>query len=187
MIITGGTARGRRIESPEGLEVRPTASKVRQALFNILGAQIKNARVLDVFAGSGLMGFEALSRGAQALTIIEENRKMVRAINASLKVLGFEAQVLAGDFREIVPRFPRECFDLIIGDPPYKSPFGAGLVRIVDKHKLLAEGGVLAIEHPKGYEFPTELEFIECSDCRHYGQTGISFFRRNEQNQAGKL
>lgn len=187
MIITGGEARGRRISSPEGLAVRPTASKIRQAFFNILGYRVREAEFLDVFAGSGLMGLEALSRGAQSLTCIEENKKMVRAIETSIQTLGFEGNVVAGDFRQVIPRLEGRKFDIIFGDPPYKSPFGTTLLRLVDKHNLLADDGILAIEHQKGHKFPADLERLSLTDCRTYGGTGISFFKLADENQAGKL
>src|SRR5262249_16481896 len=115
MIITGGQARGRRIASPEGLAVRPTASKIRQALFNILGVRIKKAHFLDIFAGTGMMGLEALSRGAAELTVVEESRKMVRAIEASLLRLGYEsqAQIYTADFRQLLPTLTPHQFDVI--------------------------------------------------------------------------
>ena len=86
MRITGGEVKGRVIASPPGLSVRPTASKIRQALFNILGDKIVDAHFLDIFAGSGLVGLEALSRGAQSLTGIEEHKKMARSIEQHLQV-----------------------------------------------------------------------------------------------------
>jgi 16S rRNA (guanine(966)-N(2))-methyltransferase RsmD len=178
MIITGGEARGRRIASPEGLAVRPTASKIRQAFFNILGAQIHDARFLDVFAGSGLMGFEALSRGAAHLVSIEENRKMVRAIETTLQMLGFEATVLSGDFRAHIPKLGEDAFDIIFADPPYKTPFAGTLLRLIDRHPVLKPGGMLIIEHTLGYKFPQDIERLKFSNTRNYGQTGLSFFER---------
>jgi 16S rRNA (guanine966-N2)-methyltransferase len=178
MIITGGEARGRRIASPEGVAVRPTASKIRQAFFNILGERVAGSAFLDIFAGSGLMGLEALSRGAESLTAIEESHKMVRAIQESLDTLGYEGLVLAGDFRRILPQLELDAYDLIFADPPYKSPFAASVLTTIDRHCLLKPDGRLAIEHARGYRFPQDLTRLKLVDTRAYGQTGISFFER---------
>lgn len=182
MIITGGEAKGRRIASPEGLAVRPTASKIRQAIFNILGARTADARFLDIFAGTGLIGLEALSRGAAQLTAVEENRKMTRAIQTSLQMLQFEAQVICADFRQVLPSLPKHSYDIIFADPPYKSPLAGSVLQTVDRCDLLAPQGIMLIEHVKGYELPENLRNLTRGDTRHYGQTGISFFQRAEDS-----
>jgi 16S rRNA (guanine966-N2)-methyltransferase len=181
MRITGGEARGRLVPSPEGLEVRPTASKIRQAFFNILSAKVPEADFLDVFSGTGLMGLEALSRGAGSLTAIEEARRMVRSLEDSLKLLGYEGQVIAGDFRKVLATLPPLQFDIIFSDPPYRSPFPTTVLLAVERFELLKEDGVLAIEHARGYRFENENGRLQQYDRREYGQTALSFFRLNEK------
>lgn len=182
MIITGGLARGRRVSAPEGLDVRPTGSKTRQALFNILAPNVPEAAVLDVFAGTGLIGLEALSRGAASVTFVEESGKMVRAIQTSLTDLGFEAEVRHGDFRQILPHLKSGTYDIIFGDPPYKTNFPTLLLKTVERLHLLSPDGVLVIEHQRGYKFPEEeLTRLVKSDTRHYGQSSLTFFRRSEK------
>jgi 16S rRNA (guanine966-N2)-methyltransferase len=182
MRITGGEARGRSITSPEGLAVRPTGAKIRQAFFNILGQRIEGARFLDVFAGTGMMGLEALSRGCNDVVFVEESRRMTDAIQSSLGELGYEAKVMTGDFRRLLPGFgPRE-FDIIFADPPYKSPFGKLVVEVIERHELLAEGGVLVVEHLRGNQLPVEINLLQKVDQRNYGQTGLSFFRKTQEN-----
>ena len=180
MRITGGQARGRTVASPVGLTVRPTASKVRQALFNILGGRVDGANFLDIFAGSGLMGLEALSRGAGGLISIEENRKMARAVEISLEQLGFAGNVYCSDFRQVLPKLPQKSFDIIFADPPYKTPFGRIVVEKVDALELLSADGIFVLEHLKDYELPSELKLIQPVDTRHYGQTCLTFFRQIE-------
>lgn len=177
MRITGGQARGRQIVCPEGKDIRPTASKVRQALFNILANRIHDARFLDLFAGTGLMGLEALSRGARSLISVEESRQMVKAIETSLKTIGFEGEVIAGDVRQVLPILEPRAFDIIFADPPYKSPLGQTVLKLVDKHDLLAEDALFVIEHSREEKFPQEITLC-LADCRIYGQTALSFFRR---------
>jgi 16S rRNA (guanine966-N2)-methyltransferase len=182
MRITGGEARGRCITSPEGLAVRPTGAKIRQAFFNILSERIESARFLDLFAGTGLMGLEALSRGCNDVVFVEESRRLTGAIQSSLVELGYEAKVMTGDFRRLLPTFAPQEFDIIFADPPYKSPFGKLVVEAVERHDLLAQGGVLVVEHLRGYQFPVDIRLLHKVDQRIYGQTGLSFFRKAEEN-----
>src|SRR5881628_2830881 len=119
--ITGGEARGRSISGPIGLEARPTASKIRQAFFNILHERINGARFLDLFAGTGLMGIEALSRGAHQLVAVYESRKMTKMIQANLAKIGYEAEVISADVRRVIPILETDSFDIIFADPPYKG------------------------------------------------------------------
>lgn len=181
MRITGGTARGRLVCSPEGREVRPTGAKVRQALFNILGPRIAGARFLDICAGSGLMGIEALSRGASWLVSIEEARPLAKTIEMSLKTLDFEGEVIAGDFRQVLAVLERQSFDVIFADPPYKSPHINQIPLSVEKYDLLADGGILVVEHLRGHKFSEESELLEIQSTRNYGQTSLSFFAKTPQ------
>lgn len=180
MRITGGTARGRSVCSPEGRAVRPTGAKVRQALFNILGPRIQGARFLDICAGSGLIGVEALSRGASWLVAIEELRPLSKAIEMSLKNLGFDGEVIAGDFRQVLAVLERQSFDIIFADPPYKSPHMNQIPLSVEKYDLLADGGILIVEHMRGHKFSEESKLLEITSTRNYGQTSLSFFAKTQ-------
>lgn len=176
MRITGGEARGRVIAGPEGLELRPTGSKVRQAFFNILQNQLKGSSFLDVCAGTGLMGIEALSRGAKTLIAIEENRKIAKNIETNLKHLGYTAEVIAGDLRRVLPVLEERGFDIIYADPPYKAGLSEPVLELVEKHSLLADEGVLIIEHLRSLEPPAEFGRLLRSSIRNYGQTSLSFY-----------
>lgn len=180
MRITGGTARGRSVESPIGGEVRPTGAKVRQALFNILAFRMQEARFLDICAGTGLVGIEALSRGAGSLISVEENRALAKAVEASLKKLNLDGEVICGDFRRVLPVLEPKSFDIIFADPPYKSPHIKDIPLSVEKFDLLADGGVLVIEHLKGYQFSQECTVLALRSTRNYGQTCLSFFSLEE-------
>ncbi len=182
MRITGGEARGRLVPSPVGLAVRPTASKIRQAFFNILQAKVGQCDFLDVFSGTGLMGLEALSRGAHSLVSVDADRRMVKSLEESLKLLGFEAEVIAGDYRHILSTLPPLKFDIIFADPPYKTNYPVGVVETVERCELLKEGGILAIEHVRGYRFADQEGPLQVYDRRQYGQTVLSFFR-NQSDQ----
>jgi 16S rRNA (guanine966-N2)-methyltransferase len=178
--ITGGTARGRSVESPVSGEVRPTGAKVRQALFNILAFRMSEARVLDICAGTGLIGIEALSRGAGSLISIEENRALAKAIETTLKKLKLDGEVICGDFRRVLPILEPKSFDIIFADPPYKSPHISEIPLSVAKHDLLDDGGLLVIEHLKGFKFGPDCQELTLTSTRNYGQTSLSFFSREK-------
>jgi len=179
MRITGGEARGRLVESPDGLSVRPTASKIRQAIFNILAKHVGQARFLDVFAGTGLIGIEAMSRGAASLVAIEQNRQMVKAIEQSLKTLGYEGEVICADYQRALSTLPPAQFDIIYVDPPYKTNFPTQAVEAVERYDLLDSAGVLVVEHARSYKFLENWQLLRKIDCREYGQSAISFFAKN--------
>lgn len=177
MRITGGEARGRVIAGPQGLEVRPTASKIRQAFFNILTNKLPGCCFLDVCAGSGLMGLEALSRGAGSLIAIEEDRKAARSIEQNIKRLGFQGEVISGDLRKVLPLITAFSVDIIYADPPYRSGLAQTVLRLVDECSLLSAGGLLAIEHDANLALPGESGSLFNYDRRKYGQTAVSFYR----------
>lgn len=183
MRITGGTARGRSVESPIGLDVRPTGAKVRQALFNILAFRMNGARFLDICAGTGLVGIEALSRGAGSLVSIEENRAVAKAVDNSLKKLKLDGEVICGDWKRVLPILEPKSFDIIFADPPYKSPHIKDIPLSVEKYDLLDDGGLLVIEHLKGYKFSEECTALSLQSTRNYGQTCLSFFSKTEVSQ----
>lgn len=181
--ITGGEARGRSINSPSGLDVRPTSSKIRQALFNIIAGKVVGAKFLDLCGGTGLMGIEALSRGAASLTTIEIERKLAANIKDSIDKLGYEAEVIVGDLQKRLPglQLRGEKFDIIFADPPYRSRLAKSVIELVDRHDLLDEHGLLIIEHGRDSEIDLEKTTLRLSDQREYGQTCISFFKRDEK------
>ncbi len=177
MKVTGGTARGRSIAGPSGLKVRPTSSKVRQALFNILGAKVIEARFLDICAGTGLIGIEALSRGAGSLVAIEENKRSAHAIEKSLQLLQMSGKVYAADFRLILPKLMPVKFDIIFADPPYKTGLGQAALEKISESDLLAHGGVFILEHLPQYAAADATQVLYRSDRRTYGDTVLSFYR----------
>ena len=120
LIIAGGTLRSRRVSAPSGRAVRPTPARVKEALFSILSSQLEDARVLDLFAGSGALGFEAISRGAAHVTFVEAHRPTALAITATAREFGVSerCEVIAAPAERVATRL-RERYDLIFADPPY--------------------------------------------------------------------
>ena len=190
MRITGGQLKGRSVQCPDGLNVRPTASKVRQAFFNILSSRIEQAAFLDLSAGSGLLGFEAVSRGARLVTFVEENKRQVASIRKSIETFAealgeSAAEVVSGDVRRILPTLRGSAYDIIFADPPYKHKCGPMVLEGAMANDLLAADGLIVIEHFRDDPLEAglsaaklDLEF-ERIDYREYGQTALSFFARS--------
>ncbi|NJD60092.1 MAG: 16S rRNA (guanine(966)-N(2))-methyltransferase RsmD [Anaerolineales bacterium] len=184
--IIGGKARGRRIRSVPGDTTRPITDKVRQALFNIIGPDIVGASFLDLFAGTGSVGIEALSRGAAFVQFNELNRQAYTIIRENLKITGLEqgAIVNQGDAFSLLDRAPNQSFDYIfIAPPQYKEMWSKSLVLIDRQPAWLSDDAWLIVQihpieyKPIGEELPLEnlVEF----DQRHYGSTVLVFYRKD--------
>ncbi|HEX8101963.1 MAG TPA: 16S rRNA (guanine(966)-N(2))-methyltransferase RsmD [Solirubrobacteraceae bacterium] len=170
--MIAGRYGGRRLTAPPGAATRPTSDRVREALFSILGARVAGARVLDLFAGSGALGIEALSRGAAAATFVDAAPAAIRAIRANLAALGIEAEVTRADAFAALrsARAAARQYDLIFLDPPYRHSerLAPGLTEAIAG--LLAPGGSVVSESDR--RAPLALE-LPLHDERRYGDTLI--------------
>ena len=175
MRVTGGELRGRRLRVPAG-GVRPTADRVRESLFMVLAPQLPGARVLDLFAGSGALGIEALSRGAARCVFIEASAGAAAVLGANLEALGLRARSVvgvgpAGRWMAGLAR-RGEAFDLVLLDPPYRAAGVAFLLGDLVRRRLLAAGGLIAWEHDRrAAEPPPEVEPV---GERRYGDTVVT-------------
>jgi 16S rRNA (guanine966-N2)-methyltransferase len=179
--IIAGTHRGRRIAAPAGRTTRPTGDRVREAVFSIIGPVV-GLDVLDLFAGSGALGFEAVSRGAASATLVERSRPALSCIRANVSALGMEdvVRVVAGDWTAALAAEARagRAFGLCLCDPPYSltdrvvARLGAALA------PLLAPPGIVVIEHSAARPppEPSGLEIVSRTD-RTYGDTAVSVMR----------
>ncbi|HEX5062835.1 MAG TPA: 16S rRNA (guanine(966)-N(2))-methyltransferase RsmD [Kofleriaceae bacterium] len=176
MRIVGGSHGGRVLRAPHGAATRPTSEKVRQAIFNIL-PDVEGMQVLDMFAGSGALGIEALSRGAAHVTFIDQAKPALSAVRENLKDLDLEARatVLAGDAVTLAARHvPASPWQLVFIDPPYRSDLA---VRAVQTLAHLAPDAMIVIEHDRRNAPPDELRSLVRTDQRRYGDTLVSFYR----------
>jgi 16S rRNA (guanine966-N2)-methyltransferase len=171
--IIAGTHRGHRIAAPKGRDTRPTSDRVRENAFNLIGP-VDGADVLDLYAGSGALGLEALSRGAATCVFVESNRDACRTINANLDKLRLEATVLCQDVLRAVAQ-ERRTYDLVLCDPPYDSPDETAL----DRHfpKLLTREGLLVYESSSRAD-PPEFAGLEVRTSRKYGAARLTLFTR---------
>lgn len=172
MRIIAGSRKGARIFAPKGLATRPTGDRAREAAFNLIGP-VDGARVLDLYAGSGAMGLEALSRGAQDVLFVEADREACRTIDRNLDKLGLHARVLCRDVGRFLAS-ETDTFDLILCDPPYDA--FERLRAILARHapRLLAEKGLLVLETSSREPEP-ELP-LTLRTSRRYGAARITLF-----------
>ena len=176
MRIIGGKYRGRRIDPPQGFKARPTTDFARESLFNILGNRIdfEEARVLDLFAGTGSISYEFSSRGAKEVHLVEQNLKHISGIKRIIRDLGLE------NIRPIhieVRTYLKICkakYDVVFADPPYDLSWLEDIPDLVAGSGILEKDGFLVLEHPKKMNFSGHRLFFE---HRNYGGVNFSFFR----------
>ena len=176
MRIVGGELGGRVLKAPPGAGTRPTSEKVREALFNIIGS-VEGHHVLDLFAGSGGLGIEALSRGAAHATFVDSGKPALTAVRANLRELGLEsrAQVIASDAIAFARRPVTTPWQLVFVDPPYASDLATRSVLAIPA-EYLAPGATVIIEHDRRNAPPDTLGSLLRTDQRRYGDTLISLF-----------
>ena len=170
MRIIAGSHRGRRIVAPKGRATRPTSDRVRENAFNLIGP-VDDADGIDLFAGSGALGLEALSRGAARMTFVESDRDACRTINANLDALGLRGTVLCQDVARALGQ-ERHDYDLVLCDPPYDYDLGriAGAFQ-----RLVRADGVLVLESTSRAEAP-ELEGLSVRTSRRYGSARLTLY-----------
>jgi len=175
--LTGGTLRSRRVSAPGGRAVRPTPARVKEALFSILASagRLDGARVLDLFAGSGALGFEALSRGAASVTFVEAHKPTAAALTRTARELGVEAHstVVALPAERAV-RAVQGPFDVVFADPPYAQPYPAGVFAVLRERALLAEDALVVYEHSSREEPPADPAFA-LTRSERYGAVALAF------------
>ncbi len=175
MIITGGIYRGQKIETLKNNDVRPTSSKVRQSLFNmIFSLGHGGGSFLDLFSGSGIMGIEAMSRGFEKSIFIEKNPSTARLIETNLRKLKISSKPVVADAIRFLEN-TNEHFDVIFADPPYaKEELFHEVLRIVSSRRLLTEDGLLIVEKPVALKLYAEDRYEVLKD-KTYGSTGLVF------------
>lgn len=182
MRIVGGRLKGRRLAAVKGLHTRPTSDKVREAVFNILPRDFPFRTVLDLFAGTGAMGLEALSRGALEAAFVDSDAGAVAVIRKNLELCNEKARVIRKDALSALKEFGRknESFDLIIIDPPYSSELAFLALKAIDEGGILSPGGIIVAEAAKRAPLEAALPGLEAIDERRYGDTMVYFFKHRE-------
>ncbi len=180
MRIVGGVARGGRLLPFKGVGIRPTSDKVRESVFNILAGRFPVAGVLDLFAGTGAMGIEAISRGAERALFVESDKTAARLVEKNLEKCGFldRGHVLKMKALEFLASADslHIGFDMIFADPPYGYPHIRALLELLEKGDLLLPGGIVVLESSKKAAPDMRLSRFELIKERIYGNTMIRFF-----------
>lgn len=176
MRIITGSARGRRLVTPEGLDVRPTPEKVKEALFSALQFDIEGRRILDLFAGSGQLGLEALSRGARSATFVDSSPASIKAIEKNITTSGLEekAQVRKMDYASFCAS-SRDVFDIAFLDPPYRE--GILLPAIKAVLPLMSEFATVICEHPTDVKLLEDIGGFAVSKSYRYGKIAVTVYR----------
>ncbi len=182
MRIIAGAYKGRRLTTPRGETTRPTADQVRIALLDALMPWLPEARVLDLFAGAGGVGLEALSRGAAHATFVERDARAVQALRANVTGLGVEraARVVRGDVRRALQTLRREAerFDVVFLDPPYEGDDVASTLDALGGAELLGGGAVVVAQHRTKRARAASVGALSAFRTRRFGETTLTFFRR---------
>lgn len=178
MRVTGGIGRGKRLRVPAGDRVRPTSDKVKQALFNILGERVPGSRFLDLFAGAGGIGIEALSRGASRVVFVDDDRKSLKVIrlNVDSSGLGGRAEIVPSKAEKYIMRTD-EQFDVVFLDPPYSLDIRPLLEELADS-QLLKGDSIVVAEHFKKQSSPETAGVLSRYREAVYGDTVLAFYRK---------
>ena len=185
MRVITGKARGIQLKTPEGLHTRPTTDRVKEALFSIIQFEIPGANVLDLFGGTGQLGIEALSRGANRAVFVDEREDACRLIRENLKRTKLEgsASVVRSDYLSYLKRC-KETFQIILLDPPYAEVFLENSLKMITEIDILQSGGIIVAERPVGKELPWEFPGFSRSRDYKYGKTLLTIYRKTEEGEA---
>jgi 16S rRNA (guanine966-N2)-methyltransferase len=181
--IIAGKLRGRKLKSPPSLETRPTSDRLRETLFNIIAPHIEGARFLDLCAGSGAVGIEALSRGAVHATFIDHSRRMCQLIGANLdlcRLTEAEATVVASDAALFLKRQrvrQTDSWDLVYYDPPYGDDYAIVLEHFANHSELLSTEGLLIVEHDRRKELPEAPGVLQRQRILKQGDSSLTFYK----------
>jgi len=191
--IIGGKAKGRRLQALSGNTakhsrrlIRPTADRAREALFSIISREVEKAKVLDLYAGTGALGLEALSRSAEHAVFVDNSLQAVQIINKNIELCGFSDRtfVLKWDLGKglsfLTEKLPGTTFSIVFADPPYRKGLAAGMLQMLAESVLLSPEALVVIEENVLAELPEEAAGLTLVDQRNYGATGFWFYRRNK-------
>lgn len=179
MRVISGKARGVQLKTPEGMLTRPTADRVKEAMFSIINFDLPGAKVLDLFGGTGQLGIEALSRGAKSAVFVDAREEACKLIWENLKRtrLEGEGRVVRSDYLDYLDRC-REKFSVILLDPPYAETFLENSLNRIAEIDILESNGIIVTERPLGKELPWELEGYTRSRDYKYGKTLLTLYRK---------
>ena len=182
MRIITGAARGRRLITPEGRDVRPTPERVKEGIFSALQFEVEDRRVLDLFAGSGQLGLEALSRGAKSAVFVDQSETSLQIVRKNIAIAGMEgaARTVWSDYAAFAAAC-REEFDLVFLDPPYAAGLWEPALHAV--LPLMSEYGAIVCEHPKEVALPAQVGNFAVFRVYRYGKVAVTVYRKGETHE----
>jgi len=180
MRVISGKARGTVLKTPDGMTTRPTADRVKEALFSIIQFDLPGKRILDLFGGTGQLGIEALSRGAVFATFVDHGEPACKVIRENLKRTKLEEQgrVVRSDYLTFL-RNCRETYDIVLLDPPYAEVFLENSLKLITEIDILQSGGIIVAERPVGKDLPWDFEGYTRSKDYKYGNTLLTLYRKD--------
>ena len=179
MRVITGKARGIQLKTPDGMLTRPTADRVKEALFSIINFDIPGAKVLDLFGGTGQLGIEALSRGAESAVFVDSREESCKLIRENLRRTKLEqnAKVIRSDYLDYLNRC-RESYNIIILDPPYAEVYLENALKLITEIDILQSDGIIITERPLGKELPWDFEGYTRSKDYKYGKILLTIYRK---------
>lgn len=180
MRIITGLARGKRLVTTDGWDVRPTPERVKEGIFSAIQFEIEGRRVLDLFAGSGQMGLEALSRGAKSAVFVDSSENSLKTVRKNIEITGFSdrAKTVRSDYAAFCAAC-RDSFDIVFIDPPYPQNLFEKAVRAV--LPLMSDYGCILCEHPDGVDMPEKAGNFVIAKNYRYGKVTVTLYRREDR------
>lgn len=184
MRVISGKARGLKLNTPKNEDVRPTTDRVKESLFNIINSYVIDSDVLDLFAGTGSLGIECLSRGANKCVFVDKSKESMAIVKSNIKKARVENEsiTLNTDFKNAIVSLSNkgEKFNIIFMDPPYYKNMFIDALSSVDEKNLLAEDGIIVVEHDTVDSFPENVGRLYKSRDKKYGNTTLTFYKMEE-------
>ncbi len=185
MRVITGKVKGRKLKAPKGLDVRPTTDRVKESIFNILRTVSEKSKVLDLFAGSGSVGIEFLSRGADECYFIDNDNISIKIIRENLEHTGLTSQsyIYKNSFESAIKILGKRniTFDYIFMDPPYEKDLVLPALELICKEMLIKKNGLVIIEHEREITLPKNFFSLVKTDFREYGTTTVTFYTNEEE------
>ncbi len=185
MRVISGKARGQALRAPEGLNTRPTTDRVKESIFNIIQTRLYDSIIIDLFAGSGNLGIESLSRNASKAYFIDNNKNSIESIKENLKKTKLENDsiVIQMDVVSAMKKLSLENVkaNIIFLDPPYSKGFVAPILNEIVSLQLLDNDGIVIVEHKKTDEIPESIHNLQKYRTNHYGDIAVSFYELREE------
>ena len=182
MRVIAGEFKGRRLETPDNYDIRPTSEMVKEALFSILLNDIYGSTFLDLFSGTGAVGIEACSRGARKIYLVDKSRESIAIIKENVKKTGCQekAIILSSDYRIALDRI-KENIDIVFADPPYEEGYNLEILESISERDTSSDGGIVIIEHSKKAVLPDDFKCFKRFKEKKYGKKCLSFYKKKDQ------